>query len=148
MVDSYFCVFKSRWEIGQCRRVLTPLFNEPSNAAAFDMSLLDGVLKVKVSDLLDALKLCPSLRRFVIIGDLLDLNGTGSLDCSSLVLACIISPTVDWENCELKINSDQPAFQSYLGASKGKAAGFMASHHYREMIMSDSNVAKMPYDHV
>ena len=107
-----------------------------------------GVSMKQVTDLLDALKLCPSLQRMVLIADFtvgLDLSGTKELDWPSLVLACIISPTVDWENCRLKINSSHSAFQSYFGPSKREAADCLAPHHYQEMILFETNVANMPY---
>jgi len=104
---------------------------------------------VNAADLLDALKLCPSLQRMVLIADYtvgLNLSGTRALDWPSLVLACIISPTVDWENQgQMKINSGHPAFQNYLGSSKKEAAGRMAPHHFQEMIIFESRVANMPY---
>jgi len=75
----------------------------------------------------------------------LDLNGTRALDWPSLVLVCIISPTVDWEYCRLKTNSVHPAFQSYLGPSKTEAADSIACHHFQEMTLFETKVANMPY---
>jgi len=131
--------FLLRWEIGQSKIVL----QKPERL------IMSSLPTVYVANLLHALKLCPSLQRMVLIADYtvrLDLNGTRALDYwPSLVLACIISPTVDWEYCRLQINPVHPAFQSYLGPSKREAADRIACHHFQEMILFETNVANMPY---
>lgn len=104
--------------------------------------------EVNLTDLLETLKVCSSLRRIVLIADYtvhLDVAGTAALDWPSLVLACIISPAVDWEKCQLPIKSEHPGFQSYLGASKKEAAERLDVSHFNDMILFDTKVAKMPY---
>ena len=103
---------------------------------------------MNLAEFLEALKLCQSLQRFVFIGDhtvRLDVTGTRAVDWPSLVLACIVSPTVDWGKCELEIKSDRSAFQSYFGSNKTEVADSADVCHYRDMILFGSNVAKLPY---
>jgi len=124
-----------RWEIGKSK-------------FEFKKASESSELELNVDHLLSALKLCRSLRRLAIIADdtiRLDLSGAGALNWPTLVLACIISPNADWEQCELNIKSDHPAFQCYFGGSKSEAADRLETVHYQEMILFDSHVAKTPY---
>ena len=100
-------------------------------------------------EILEVLRLCRTLRRFAIIADYtvpVQFHDAGAvIDWPFLVLACFISPSVDWENCPLRIKSDHPAFQAYLGPSKAEAAFRFAPVHYHEMVLFDSAVAWSPY---
>lgn len=100
------------------------------------------------SPLLEALKLCRTLRRFAIIADYtvpVHFTEPMIMNWPHLVLACFISPTVNWEECSLRIQSSHPAFQCYLGTSKAHAADQLVPLHYHEMILFDSAVARLPY---
>lgn len=131
-------MFLLRWEFGQSKSE----FRKPRPF------VLSSLPVINLAGLLNHLKQCQSLQRIVIIGDFtvnLDVAEAGDLDWPGLVLACIISPIIDWGNCPLQIRSDHPAFQSYLGGSKSVAADRLDILHYRDMILFDTNVAKMPY---
>jgi len=99
--------------------------------------------------LIDTLKQCPSLRRVAIIGDYtfrLDLKSIGAVDWPLLVLACVISPTVNWKECHIQIKSDHPGFQCFFGSKRSEAAAVLTPFHYQEMVRFEPSVAKMPYN--
>ena len=98
-----------------------------------------------------------SLRRIAIIADwktpvqLPPATDVDAVHFPGLILACLISPTVDWNSRSgagsFQITSDHPAFCSYLGGSKAEAASILPAVHYNQMILFDSHVTDSPQFH-
>ena len=115
--------------------------NVPYKSDTF-ISMVDG------AQLIDTLKQCPSLRRISIIGDYtfrLDLKSRRALYWPLLVLACVISPTVNRKDCNIQIKSDHPVFQCFLGSKRSEAVAALTPFHYQKMVRFEPSVAKMPY---
>lgn len=93
-----------------------------------------------------ALQLSSSLRRFVIVGDhfvKFNLRNT-KFNWTSLVFACVISPTLTDDFVNFQINSSHPAFQFYIGESTDEAIDEVSAIHANEMIVFESQIAKLP----
>jgi len=118
----------------------------------YDLSLLNRTIGIDCIkfvvdlELLIAFRFCRTLQRLVILGNrniFIQLENI-IFDWPTLILACIITPKIDWDACRFKIVSSHAASQSYFGPSLIDAASKIASVHYNDMILFDSHVAKMP----
>ena len=140
-VDYYFYTNNAtiryyRWEVGN-DGIFTA---ETSPVKQSAHNLLIG------PEIFRALQLSSSLRRFVIIGDQFvkfDLMNT-KLNWTSLVLACVISPNLTDDIVNFHINSCHPAFQFYMGKSTDEAIDKVSAIHANEMIVFESQIAKLP----
>lgn len=101
------------------------------------------------TEILATLKLCCSLRRFSIIADqsvTIDLTKT-KMEWPSLILICIIATNLNQEVQDFCISSTHPAFQSYIGASIAEASTKLSSIHFNEMVLFETQVAKLPQNY-
>ncbi len=126
-----------RWELGN-----DGFFNESDHSTkqSVDYPLIGP-------EVLATLQLSSSLRRFAIIGDQfvkIDLLST-KFNWTSLVLACVISPNLIQDDIDnFFINSSHPAFQYYVGESTAEAIAKVSASHANEMIIFESQIAKLP----
>lgn len=140
--NSYYFYWLCRWELA-CKETTNMLNTTNLDKEDEHYHLLLG------SEILVALKLCCSLRRFAIIADqsvTVDLLKT-EIEWSSLILICIIAPNLNQADQEFRIFSTHPAFQSYFGTSIAEASAKLASVHVNEMVLFESQIAKLPLDY-
>lgn len=108
---------------------------------------IDPIRFVVDVELLISFRLCRTLQRLVIVGNrnvLIQLENI-TFNWPTLILACVITPKIDWDACRFQIVSCHAASQSYFGPLVLDAASKIASVHYNDMILFDSHVAKMPF---
>ena len=66
------------------------------------------------------------------------------MEWTSLILMCIIAPSLNQDVHEFRITSTHPAFQSYIGSSLAEASAKLPSVHVNEMVLFESQIAKLP----
>lgn len=97
-----------------------------------------------LNKIVDALKLCTSLKRWVIVNHCPQTNLTSfSFDWSGLILACLLSPN-SGNAPQMKVTSNHPAFECCFGSSIQEAV-HLADIHFNNLIVFDSQICLLPY---
>jgi len=94
--------------------------------------------------IVSSLKLCASLKRWVIVNHRPKTSITSfAFDWPGLILACFISPNYG-NTLSVKVTSNHPAFEWCFGSSTQEAV-HLADIHFNSLIVFDSKICLLPY---